>query len=662
MTKALTCPECKEQLPDNLAASCPFCANPLPPPDGTTINRSDESDFSQNTLEYQSDASEQSQDTLDYSGPSNALGPSSLTFGNYDLLGELGRGGMGVVYRARQKKADRMVALKVMRDHERVSEEEKERFTVEVRALARVSHPNIVGIYEVGEEEGCPFFTMEYVDGKPLSHRDRQEPMSAADAALLIERIAGAVHAAHSVGVLHRDIKPGNVLIDSEGNPKLTDFGLAKHLDQDSGLTIEGSALGTPSFMSPEQAGGELEKVTATADVYSLGATLYDLQTGQPPFRGETAGGTLAKVLKEDVIPPSKIRPGLSPELEAVCLKCLEKNPARRYATALELAEDLQRWRKGEATRVRPWSWRRRMWRRTRRHWKPIMAIAAMALMVIAFVYTFIITDPEYRDRQAMLAVDRAIEKGERVELVGPIGPPKWLRKVVDIEAEVSSDPNTVFQVKTNRAALIQLAPSAHHDSYRIRCELRTRSSTAADSSSGIYFAHNLGENNSDGYVERFVVFHHKRNLGDTKREKDLVKVQDFLLEFEEGVVDVNSGPSLGNHEYTIDLMLMQEPWRTLELEVTPKYIRAYWFDGDENRKLVGRWNQPRNSTDPVSTEIFERISKRHHDDLDRRKKQNMVRRLEYAPRKSFGIFVRGAVVDFRNVTFEPIADSTSGP
>src|SRR5262245_33477084 len=291
---------------------------------------------------------------------------------------------MGVVYQARQKHADRLVALKVMRDADHVAKSDKLRFTGEVRALARISHPHIVAVFEVGEENGCPYFTMEYVDGQSLAHRLRAgPPLSAAESARLIEDLAGAVQTAHEAGILHRDIKPGNILIGPHGEAKLTDFGLAKHLDQDTGLTAAGSALGTPSYMPPEQARGDLSKLGPAADVYALGATFYELLTGRPPYLGETPGGTLARVLHDDVVPPRKLRPALSLELEAVCLKCLEKNPAHRYASARELAEDLGRWRNGEATKVRPWSWRRRLARRLVRQWKPI-ATAFFVLMTVA--------------------------------------------------------------------------------------------------------------------------------------------------------------------------------------------------------------------------------------------------------------------------------------
>jgi serine/threonine protein kinase len=241
-----------------------------------------------------------SSDTLD--GKAAAPG---LVFRNYELLGELGRGGMGVVYKARQKRADRLVALKVIHTHAGGDGRARARFLAEARALARASHPHIVTVYEVDEENDCPFFTMELIDGPSLSRRVREgPPLAPAESAQLIESLAGAVQAAHDVGVLHRDIKPANVLLGPDGKARLTDFGLAKHLDRDDGATVAGCALGTPSYMPPEQANGDLATIGPAADVYSLGATLYELLTGRPPFKGDSNAATILRVLKEDPVPP----------------------------------------------------------------------------------------------------------------------------------------------------------------------------------------------------------------------------------------------------------------------------------------------------------------------------------------------------------------------
>jgi serine/threonine-protein kinase len=593
-----------------------------------------------------------------------------LKFGHYELLRELGRGGMGIVYQARQKHADRLVALKVMRDADYVAESDKLRFTREVRALARVSHPHIVAVFEVGEENGCPFFTMEYVDGQSLAHRLRAgPPLSAAESARLIEDLAGAVQTAHNAGILHRDIKPGNVLIGPHGEAKLTDFGLAKHLDQDTGLTAAGSALGTPAYMPPEQARGELSRVGPAADVYALGATFYELLTGGPPFRGETAGGTLARVLNDEVVPPRKLRPELSLELEAVCLRCLEKNPARRYASARELGEDLRRWRNGEATKVRPWSWRRRMTRRLRRHWKPIAAALFVLFMASAFLFTFVLSSPEYRERQAMQRVDRAMRSGERVVLVGPTGPPKWSRQVVDIDSKLSTDPSSVFQVNANTPALIELAPAAYHDRFRLSAELRTRASNGIDSWSGIYFAHNQGPADPAGFVERLLVVRHHRNLlianGDVKLgQLDPVNVHDFLLLSRDGVTSLGAPIPFGVHFYQVNPSDMNdnERWRYLEVEVTPQSVSARWREEDGSLHLIGVPNQVLNTVSPISVELLQEHMKRRAEDLDKRQLTDVSRRIEYNPRGALGLFVMHGVVDFRNVIYEPLPEDSAAP
>ncbi len=570
---------------------------------------------------------------------------------------------MGVVYQARQKRADRLVALKVMRDADYVTEADKLRFTAEVRALARVSHPHIVAVFEVGEENGCPYFTMEYVDGRPLAHRLRGDaPLSAAESARLIEDLAGAVQTAHDAGILHRDIKPGNILIGPHGEAKLTDFGLAKHLDQDTGLTAAGSALGTPSYMPPEQARGDLSKVGPAVDIYALGATFYELLTGRPPFRGETPGGTLARVLGDEVVPPRKLRPGLSLELEAVCLKCLEKNPAARYASAQELAEDLRRWRNGEATKARPWSWRRRLARRLRRHWKPIAAALFVLLTAAAFLFTFVLSSPEYRARQAMRAVDSAMRSGERVVLIGPTGPPKWSRQVVDIDSMLSKDPSSVFQVDAGSAALIELAPAAHHDRYRLSAELRTRTSKVNDCWSGIYFAHNQGPGNPAGFVERLVVVRHRRNLlvpnGDIKPgQRDPVNVHDFLLLSRDGVTHLTSPSPFGVHFYQVNPGGMNEPWRFLEVEVTPETVRARWREEDGSLHLIGPRNEVRNTVHEIRTDSLHKKTQWRAKELDTMQFTDVPRRIEYEPRGALGLFVMHAVVDFRNVVYEPLPD-----
>lgn len=261
------------------------------------------------------------------------------TFGNYELLGELGRGGMGVVYRARQARADRVVALKVIRGGG--DEAARQRFLAEGRALARVSHPHIVTVFEVGEEADGPFFTMEFVGGGSLHERVKGGPaFGEAEAATLIEQLAGAVQAAHAVGVLHRDIKPANVLLGAAGTPKLTDFGLAKHLSDQAGLTVTGAALGTPSYMSPEQLAGK--KVEGRSDLFSLGVTLYQMLCGSLPFQGESMAQLMFKIANDPHPDIRTVNPALPACVAAVINKALAKDPEQRYLTGEQMAKAIR--------------------------------------------------------------------------------------------------------------------------------------------------------------------------------------------------------------------------------------------------------------------------------------------------------------------------------
>ncbi|MFO0824083.1 MAG: WD40 repeat domain-containing serine/threonine protein kinase [Gemmataceae bacterium] len=271
----------------------------------------------------------------------------------YLVAGVLGRGGMGVVYRAEQLALKRTVALKMIGSAGFISREELTRFRLEAEALARLQHPNIVQVHEVGEHDGLPFFSLEFVPGGTLAAKLDHEPQPATVAALMVEQLARAVTAAHAAGIIHRDLKPGNVLLTSEGMPKITDFGLAKRADTDSGYTRTGAVLGTPSYMSPEQASGRSD-IGPGADIHALGAILYEMLTGKPPFQGETVLATIEQVRSQDAVPPRKLVPSVPRDLESICLRCLEKDFWRRYFTAESLADDLRRFIDGQPVLARP--------------------------------------------------------------------------------------------------------------------------------------------------------------------------------------------------------------------------------------------------------------------------------------------------------------------
>ena len=275
-------------------------------------------------------------------------------FGDYELLEEIGRGGMGVVYRARQRSLDRVVAIKMMAFGPGSSPELIQRFRTEAVSAASLHHPHIVAIHEVGIHEGQHFFVMDYVEGQSLARLVGNQPLPAKGAATYLKTVAEAVHYAHERGLLHRDLKPSNVLIDAQDQPHVVDFGLARRLDGDSELTVSGQVLGSPHYLPPEQAAGQRARVSRRTDVYALGATLYHLLTGRPPFQAESLAQTLDLVLHAEPVAPRLLNPGLPRDLETICLKCLEKEPSRRYPTAQALADELARFLAGEPIQARP--------------------------------------------------------------------------------------------------------------------------------------------------------------------------------------------------------------------------------------------------------------------------------------------------------------------
>jgi serine/threonine protein kinase len=301
-------------------------------------------------------------------------------FDDYELMELLGSGGMGVVYKARQVSLDRRVALKVIRSHRLASPDEHRRFFMEARVVATLNHPNIVPIYEIGMHDGMPYFSMMLLEGGRLSDRTHQGPLNPREVAGLMATVARAVHAAHQCGILHRDLKPSNILFNDHGIPYVTDFGLAKRVDSDDSQTATGQIMGSPSYMAPEQARGHSRDVGLAADVYALGAILYELLTGRPPFRGASIMETLDLVRNQDPVPPSRLVPRLRRDLETICLKCLEKDPRKRYDTASEVADDLERFLNGDPIKARSTRWWERgaKWARLR----PVAALLA-AMMVL---------------------------------------------------------------------------------------------------------------------------------------------------------------------------------------------------------------------------------------------------------------------------------------
>jgi WD40 repeat protein/predicted Ser/Thr protein kinase len=335
-------------------------------------------------------------------------------FGSYLLLEEIARGGMGIVYKARQVQIERMVALKVMAGGQLAETDFVKRFRTEAEAVAKLDHPNIVPIYEVGECEGQPFFSMKLFEGGSLSARiaNAASPILAAAAAEMLVMLARAVHYAHQRGILHRDIKPGNILLDGQGKPHLTDFGLAKLVEKDSTLTRTMAMLGTPSYMSPEQARGEAKQLTVSVDIYGLGAILYELLAGQPPFAGGTTMETVRQVLEKEPRRPSALKAGVDRDLETICLKCLEKEPGRRYGSAEALADDLERRLRHEPIQARPATPVERVAKLVRRH--PVGATFCTAILLIIALSVAMLARANVRIRKA-----QSVEIGLRNQAEG---------------------------------------------------------------------------------------------------------------------------------------------------------------------------------------------------------------------------------------------------
>ena len=338
-------------------------------------------------------------------------------FGEYELLGEIARGGMGVVYKARQVRLNRVVALKMIRSGRLADDEEIQRFQREAEAAAKLEHPNIVPIYEVGESDGQHFFSMGFVDGPPLSDLIEDGPLPAKQAAELTRTIANAVQYAHEQGIVHRDLKPANVLLASIGRepadgaddtrtgststqpgglhpplafgvPRITDFGLAKNITADTGMTATGQIMGTPSYMPPEQAAGETEKIGPLVDVYSIGAMLYCQLTGRPPFQSANQIDTMRQVLENEPVPPRQLNPAIPRDLDTICLKCLEKTPAKRYASATALADDLGRFLDNRPILARPIGTLNRFGRWCKRN--PLVATLTAAVLAASIVGTLV--------------------------------------------------------------------------------------------------------------------------------------------------------------------------------------------------------------------------------------------------------------------------------
>jgi tetratricopeptide (TPR) repeat protein len=342
------------------------------------------------------------------------VGPRPFLKG-YEIIGELGRGGMGVVYKANQQGLNRLVAIKMVLGGNHAREEDLIRFKVEAEAVASIQHPNIVQIYEVGEKDGTPYFSLEFIEGGTLHQRIDGKPLPYDQAAEIAHQLALGMEHFHKRGVIHRDLKPANVLMTLQGSPKITDFGLAKRLEGNSSQTRTGSLMGTPSYMAPEQASGDIRAIGPLSDLYSLGAVLYEMLTGRPPFQGATMLDTIDQVRSQEPVPPRRLQPKIPRDLETICLKCLQKEAPKRYPGATDLADDLRRYLEGEPIKARPIGRAELAWRWYRRN--PRIAFLSTSMLIFGFILMIVAAVGVARSiREARTIDDARLIVSDRLE------------------------------------------------------------------------------------------------------------------------------------------------------------------------------------------------------------------------------------------------------
>jgi serine/threonine-protein kinase len=563
----------------------------------------------------------------------------------YEVLGEIGRGGMGVVYRARQTGLNRTVALKVILSGAHAGVEERNRFRREAEAVARLQHPHVVQVFEVGEHGGLPFLALEDVAGGSLAQKLQGGPLPEPEAARLTETLARAVQAAHDKGVIHRDLKPANVLLTPDGQPKVADFGLARRLDGDSVRTRTGQVLGTPSYVAPEQAAGAAREVGPPADVYALGAVLYEMLTGRPPFRAATALDTLVQVRHQEPRPPRALNPGVSRGLEAVCLKCLEKDPARRYESARALADDLASWRAGEPVRARPPGWARRAWRVLRRPAARVTAVGLLAALTVVLALRGTAPSPEEvearQQGQRWAAIQRDLAAGRPVTLIGAAGrPAAWRWRSAAAAGPTLADDGT-FSVEHLEFGLLELLPDPLWESYTFRAEVRHDRGWMVEGQVGIYFAHS--EHATDPgptHAYAAVAFN---DLIDQNLLRPAPDPQGNLMALRAhshppAFADHSTAVVGGSHAPFAFPAPGEKPWRRLEVEVTPGRVRV---------RCGERWvvDQPW----AALAEEFEKMRPAAPIPA--------AARPPFAPRAGLGLYVRQGAASFRRVQVEPLID-----
>jgi serine/threonine-protein kinase len=566
---------------------------------------------------------------------------------DYELLAVLGRGGMGVVYKAVHLPLNRTVALKMILAGERASPQNLARLRREAEAIAQLRHPNVVEIYHFDEHEGRPYFAMEFVEGGDLKGRLDGTPWPAQAAAGLVEQVARAVGVAHCRNIVHRDLKPANVLLTADATPKVADFGLAKYLDGEATQTRSGVLMGTPGYMAPEQAAGHNDRVTPRTDVWALGVILFELLTGRRPFTGGSWDVVTGQILHQPVPRPRGLRIGLDKALEAIVLKCLEKDPARRFATAGELAEELARWRRGEPTRTYPFGWGVATRRFLRRHVLACAAVAFLALTVAAVLYLFYRFDEDVELR----AIERDLAAGRMVTLVGETGPPRWFAISQGHSAsQVSTWPDQSFTVSAWKPCLVELVRDPQGRRFRFRARLK-HGEAAKASEAGLFIGH-VTRSTPRGTIHSLVKFGYGDAAAGARAavEGNLVQLERHLYaeRRDEVLTGLNLSPPARKRFQSGQAG--KTDWHELRLDVTPERTRAFW-DGELLKEFP---------TDLLAHQARQDVAARKRRLPDDPFANDWL--TDFDPRAPLGVYVVKGTVNFQNVVLEPLPEDDPAP
>lgn len=591
-----------------------------------------------------------------YPGPRpGASPPLPEQVGPYEIQGMVGRGGMGLVFRARHRLLRREVALKRLLWGAYAGDEARERFRTEAEAISRIQHLNVVQLYEFGESDGQPYFAMEWVGGGNLADRLAEGALLPRPAAALIRDLARGVESAHAQDVLHRDLKPSNILLTADNVPKISDFGLAKLIDDGgsgSSMTQTGAILGTIGYMAPEQASGQSGKVGPAADIYALGSILYEALTGSPPFRGATKGETRQQVLRAEPAPPSRLKKGIPAALDLICLKCLDKVPKRRYASAGALAADLDRWLRDGYHPRDPFG-RIRRWIRARRR---ALQVGLMGLMLPVGFATLSPSDPDLPLRH----LQAELRQGRAVTLIGETGKPAWSRwRSGEPQSQMSTSADGTFSVHTWGFALLELMPDPQTDRYRFDVDIR-HVDGRVPGHVGVFVGHRTHSNfGTDTQSFATIEFD---DVGATTHRSDLFS----LFATRSGMSEVSIAPYLcsehnGSPNYCHRLYMQSGPkfapagsgsgqWHHLAVTVMPDGIWAEWDKQPLNMTAIDICNAMERGAEQLRQEASEDTS-------------IQTLQPQFVPTGGLGISLSNASATFRAATVTPLSiEGTPAP